>query len=74
MATYPPSAEGPAPPLPVPAVQGHRGGWGFRALAGGPRCLAGVGEAQLDAQVWGGPEQLQGVWKAFGQLMSMGSN
>lgn len=45
-----------------------------RGWSSEPRCLSGVGEAQLDGQVWGGPEQLQGVWKAFGQLMSMGSN
>lgn len=36
--------------------------------------LPGVGEAQLAGQVWGGPKQLQGVWKAFERLMSAGSN
>lgn len=36
--------------------------------------LPGVGEAQLAGQVWGGPKQLWGVWKAFEHLMSTGSN
>ena len=69
VASHPPSAQEPASPFLILAAGGPRRGWSSE-----PRCLSGVGEAQLDGQVWGGPEQLQGVWKAFGQLMSMGSN
>lgn len=57
----------PQSPLLVPAIQGHREGLAASMSSrcgGGPAGRAGVGRA----------EQLQSVWKAFGHLMSEGSN